>query len=124
MTAIQFMTDASGKRISAVIPIELYEKIAAESDLEEFFEPVPYEAGPNDDETVPGEVVDIKYEKGVSLQAAWRIFRGLSQEEVAATMGTSQSNIANFEKRGKLQKKTLEKLAQIYNCRVGQLTLD
>ena len=54
MSAIQFMTDAEGNRISAVIPIELFNKLAAESELDEFFEPVPFEADDNDDETIPG----------------------------------------------------------------------
>lgn len=71
MNAIQFITDAEGNRISAVIPIELFNKLAAESELDVFFEPVPYEADDNDDETIPGAVVDIRHENNVPLHGAY-----------------------------------------------------
>lgn len=121
MSAIQFITDAEGNRISAVIPIELFNKLAAETELGEFFEPVPYEADDNDDETIPGAVVDIRYANKVPLHVAWRLHRGYSQEYVAEALGITQAGVSNMEKRVKPQKATLEKLARIYDCRVTQL---
>jgi len=121
MSAIQFMTDAEGNRISAVIPIEIFNKLAAESELAEFFESVPYEADDNDDETIPGAVVDIRHENNVPLHAAWRLYRGYSQEYVAEALGITQAGVSNMKKRAKPQKATLEKLARIYDCRITQL---
>lgn len=121
MNGIQFLTDADGNRTSAVIPIELFNKLAAESDLAEFFEPVPYEADDNDDETIPGNVVDIKLANKVPLHVAWRLHRGYSQEYVAEALNITQAGVSNMEKRAKPQRATLEKLARIYDCRVTQL---
>jgi DNA-binding XRE family transcriptional regulator len=121
MSAIQFMTDAEGNRVSAVIPIELFNKLAAESELAEFFEPVPYEADDNDEETIPGAVVDLRHNNNVPLHAAWRLYRGYSQEYVAEALGITQAGVSNMERRAKPQRATLEKLAVIYDCRVTQL---
>lgn len=108
MNAIQFITDAEGNRISAVIPIELFNKLAAESELDVFFEPVPYEADDNDDETIPGAVVDIRHENNVPLHAAWRLYRGYSQEYVAEALGITQASVSNMEKRAKPQRQRLK----------------
>jgi len=51
MNAIQFLTDERGNRTGAVIPIELFNKLMAERHLDDVFESVPYEVGPDDDET-------------------------------------------------------------------------
>ena len=96
-------------------------KLAAESELAEFFEPVPYEADNNDDETIPGAVVDIRLEQKVPLYVAWCLHRGHLQEYVAEALGITQAGVSNMEKRAKPQKATLEKLARIYDCRVTQL---
>lgn len=122
MIPVQFITDEKGNRQSAIIPIELFNRLIDAVDLDELYESVPYAPGPNDDETIPHEVVGYQMKKGVSLQAAWRIYRGLSQEEVAAALGISQAGVANMEKRAKPQKATLEKLAELYDCTVSQLT--
>lgn len=124
MRNIQFLTDENGARQSAVIPIELFNKLVEAADLDEFYEPVPYTPGPNDDETIPHEVVGYQIKKGVTLQAAWRLYRGLSQEAVAEALGITQAGVANMEKRAKPQRATLEKLAQLYACRVTQLIED
>lgn len=60
----------------------------------------------------------------VSLQAAWRIHKGLSQAEVAQRLGVKQSAISQIEKSGKPRQVTLDKLAELYGCRVTQLILD
>lgn len=124
MRNIQFLTDENGARQSAVIPIDLFNKLVSAADLDEFYEPVPYVPGPNDDETIPHEVVGFQIKKGVSLQAAWRLYRGLSQEAVAEALGITQAGVANMEKRAKPQSATLEKLAKLYDCRVTQLLDD
>jgi DNA-binding XRE family transcriptional regulator len=122
MTPVQFITDEKGTRQSVIIPIELFNRLIDAADLDELYEPVPYTPGPNDDETIPHEVVGYQMQKGVSLQAAWRMYRGLSQEEVAEALGISQAGVANMEKRTKPQRTTLEKLSELYNCKVSQLT--
>ena len=124
MRNIQFLTDENGARQSAVIPIDLFNKLVDAADLDEFYEPVPYVPGPNDDETIPHEVVGFQIKKGVTLQAAWRLYRGLSQEAVAEALGITQAGVANMEKRAKPQSATLEKLAKLYDCRVTQLLDD
>lgn len=58
------------------------------------------------------------------MHVAWRLFRGLSQEDVAKELGITQAGVSNMEKRKKPQKTTLEKLAALYNCRVTQLVLE
>lgn len=124
MRNIQFLTDENGTRQSAVIPIELFNKLVDAAGLDEFYEPVPYAPGANDDETIPHEVVGIQIKKGVTLQAAWRLYRGLSQEAVAEALGISQAGVANMEKRAKPQRATLDKLAKLYDCRATQLIDD
>lgn len=124
MRNIQFLTDEKGARQSAVIPIDLFNKLVEAADLDEFYEAVPFTPGPNDDETIPHEVVGFQIKKGVTLQAAWRLYRGLSQEAVAEALGISQAGVANMEKRAKPQSATLEKLAKLYDCRVTQLIDD
>lgn len=124
MNVIQYMTDANGKRISVVIPIELFNKLIAETNLEEFFASVPYEVGDNDEETVPHDVVKIRRKEKVALHTAWRIYRGLSQAEVAKELGITQAGVSAIEQRAKPQRATLEKLAKLYHCRPEQLYLD
>ncbi|OAT26711.1 putative DNA-binding protein [Buttiauxella ferragutiae ATCC 51602] len=124
MSRIQFITDADGVKQSAVIPIELFNRLVESADLDEFYESIPVEAGPHDNETIPNEVVEIKYDKDVSLQAAWRIYRGMTQDDVATALSISQAAVAKMEKSQKPQKATLEKLAALYDCRATQLLLD
>ncbi len=67
-----------------------------------------------------GEVCDVMHKENVSLQAAWRILRGLSQQEVAAKLGISQSAVSQLEALdSRPQKRTREKLAAIYGCTRG-----
>lgn len=120
---IQFITDADGQRQSAIVPIELFERLIDETDLDDFYAPIPYAKGKHDNITIPHEVVEHMILKSVSLPAAWRLYRGLLQQEVADKLGVSQAAIAALEKVGKKpQKLTLEKLANLYNCRLEQIT--
>lgn len=83
---------------------------------------ITVEKGDNDDETIPHEVVSISIEHDISLLGAWRVYRGLSQAEVAKQTGLTQSAISQMEsKESKPQMKTLERLARVYNCRSTQL---
>ncbi|WP_147200837.1 helix-turn-helix transcriptional regulator [Pantoea sp. CCBC3-3-1] len=124
MSSVQYVYNDSGERTAAIVPIALYERMVEETELDEFFEPIPYVAGPNDDETIPHEVIEIMIDGSISLQAAWRVHRKMSQLDVAKALGVNQSAISNMEKRTKPQAGTLEKLAKLYDCRVTQLTLD
>lgn len=118
----QYIYDEAGKPQFVVIPVAEYEKLL--SDAEGEWESIPVEADEDDRETVPGAVVNVMVEQDVSLQAAWRIYRGLSQYDVAEQLGTTQSAVSQWEKLdSKPQKKTRERLAKLYHCRPEQLVL-
>lgn len=124
MGVIQYVYDDKGDCTAAIIPIELYKKMARGTDLAVVYESIPYARSQSDDETIPHEVITLMVENDVSLQAAWRMHRGMSQQNVAEALGVKQSAISNMEKRLKPQAATRERLAELYHCRVGQLTLD
>ncbi|WP_313652780.1 helix-turn-helix transcriptional regulator [Pantoea sp.] len=124
MNAIQFLTDERGNRTGAVIPIELFNRLMADRHLEDVFEALPCKAGPDDDETIPHDVMKISRRQSVPLHVAWRLYRQMSQEEVAKILGITQAGVSMLESRKKPQKKTLEKLAALYDCRTTQLYLD
>ncbi|MEI7340797.1 helix-turn-helix transcriptional regulator [Pectobacterium brasiliense] len=122
MSKLQFINDANGKPQFVVLPINEYERLMSDSD--EGYEDIPYIADEHDDETVPNDVVEIMFRDDVSLLAAWRIHRGLSQYDVAEKLGTTQSAVSQWEaKDSRPQKKTREKLAELYHCRPEQMTL-
>lgn len=121
---IEFITDSAGKRKAAIVPIELFEKLTENADLAELWEPVPYNAGKNDDAFIPGEVVDISVQKGVTLHAAWRLFRGLTQKQVAEALNITQASVSAMEKSEKPRNLNLQKLAELYDCQPEQLTDD
>lgn len=121
---IEYITDSEGNRRAAIVPIELFEKLVNETDLPEFWEPIPYEAGKNDDALIPFDVVKIKNRKDVTLQAAWRIYRKLTQKQVADAMGITQASVSAMEKSEKPRDFNLAKLAALYDCTPEQLTYD
>lgn len=121
---IEFITDSAGKRKAAIVPIELFEKMVQSSDLPELWESVPYTAGKNDDVLIPGEVVDISLQKGVTLHAAWRLYRGLTQKQVAEALNITQASVSAMEKSEKPRELNLQKLAELYHCQPEQLTDD
>lgn len=124
MANIQFITDSRGNRISAVVPIELFEKLTQDSDIAELYEPVQNETGTSDDVRYPNEVINILSEKGCTMQAAWRIYRGLTQKQVADALGIKQSTVSEFEKSERPRKDNIERLATLYECSPEQLTLE
>lgn len=120
-TGIQFITDEKGIKKSVILPLEEYERLVSEADSDDRYESIPYEAGEHDDETIPHDVISIMVDEDVSLLAAWRIYRRMTQKEVAELLGVKQSAVSQFEKVETPRKATLEKLAEIYDCRTGQL---
>lgn len=124
MANIQFITDSRGQRISAVVPIELFEKLTRDSDITELYEPVQNETGTSDNVRYPNEVINILSEKGCTMQAAWRVYRGLTQKQVAEALGIKQSTVSEFEKSERPRKDNLERLATLYKCSPEQLTLE
>ncbi|MCL7680476.1 transcriptional regulator, partial [Klebsiella pneumoniae] len=78
MLNAQIIHDKQGKPEYAVIPYELYLSVLAQLEDDETLASLPYEPDSDDDVTLPHEVVAISVEQNVSLQAAWRIWRGLS----------------------------------------------
>lgn len=125
----QYILNEQGKPLFVVLPIEEYNQLqeyktlcTTDDDEEEGWSAIAVEEGDNDDETIPHEVVSISIEHDISLLGAWRVYRGLSQAEVAKQTGLTQSAISQMEsKESKPQMKTLERLAKVYNCRPTQL---
>jgi len=64
------------------------------------------------DDLIPNEVVGYMVKEGLSAIAAWRKHLGLSQSDVAARIGISQSAYAQQETATKPRKVTREKIAQ------------
>ncbi|PHM52369.1 helix-turn-helix domain-containing protein [Xenorhabdus hominickii] len=124
MAGIQFITDENGNKQAVVLPIEEYERLLAAVDRDEDYVSIPYTKGSNDDETIPHEVISIMVDEEITLHAAWRMYRGISQTEVAEKLGITQAAISQFEKSERPRQATLEKLSTLYNCRPTQLTLD
>ncbi|URG53163.1 helix-turn-helix transcriptional regulator [Pectobacterium quasiaquaticum] len=122
--SIQVIRDKSGKPEYAVVPYELYQKLIENADDPALYESIPYTHSAEDDVSIPHEVVSIHIDQDVSLQAAWRIFRGFSQQEVATALGMTQAAVSQLESPdSRPQKRTREKLAKLYNCEPEQLTL-
>lgn len=118
----QYIYDESGNAQFVVLPVDEYEKLLAGASSD--WTNLPYLASEEDKVTVPHEVVEIMVSQNVSLQAAWRIHCGLSQYDVAAKLGTTQSAVSQWERiDSKPQKKTRERLAKLYLCCPEQLIL-
>lgn len=125
----RYINNSQGQPEFVILPITEYEDLimkASPFDDEnaEEWENIPVEASEDGDKLIPNDVVNIMFEQKVSLLAAWRIYRSLSQAEVAKHTGLTQSAISQAErKESKPQKKTREKLAKIYQCKPEQLEL-
>ena len=82
--------------------------------------------GPMDPEDervyIPHEVVGYQVKRRVSLLAAWRMHRRMTQDQLAKAMGISQAAIAQMEHKGnKLRASTIDKLAKILDADPAQL---
>ena len=71
--------------------------------------------------TVPDEVVNLAYERGVSPMAAWREHFNLTQAELAARIGVAQAAYAQMERVKQPRKATLEKVAAAMDLDIEQL---
>ena len=104
LTNIQII-EQNGKPAFAVIPYDEYLKLL-----------------PDEDVTIPHEVVRLVVKKGMNLVKAWRAYLGMTQTEVAKKAGISQAALSQMEKSGnKLRTATLEKLARVMDLSVEQL---
>ncbi|KKY90562.1 XRE family transcriptional regulator [Enterobacter cloacae] len=127
--AVQMIRDDKGKAQYVVIPYDEYFRMCLQlaeidDETDADLEDIEYERDIYDEVRLPGEVCEIMDNYNVSLQAAWRILRGLSQQEVADKMGISQSAVSQLESPdSRPQKRTREKLAAIYGCKQEQISL-
>jgi len=121
--------DDKGKALYVVIPYDEYFRMCLQlaeidDETDADLEDIEYERDIYDEVRLPGEVCEIMDNYNVSLQAAWRILRGLSQREVADKLGISQSAVSQLESPdSRPQKRTREKLAAIYGCKQEQISL-
>lgn len=120
MTKLQYINGNDGKPQFVVLPIEEYERLVGDDGYID----IPYIKSTNDHETVPNDVVQIMVRDNISLLAAWRVYRGYSQYAVAEKLGTTQSAVSQFEDvNSRPQKKTRNRLAELYDCKPEQLIL-
>lgn len=71
--------------------------------------------------SVPNQVVNVAFERGVSPMAAWREHLALTQAEVASRIGITQAAYAQMERVKQPRKATLEKVAAALGLAVEQL---
>ncbi len=104
-TEFQIIVGADGKPAFVVVPYKHFRRIR----------------GGLTEGTVPNEVVNLAYERGVSPMAAWREHFNLTQAEVAARIGITQAAYAQMERVKHPRKATLEKVAAALGLEVEQL---
>ena len=104
-TEFQIIVGADGKPAFVVVPYEQFRRMRG-----------GFTKG-----TVPNEVVNFSYERGVSPLAAWREHFNLTQAEVAARIGVTQAAYAQMERVKQPRKATLEKVAAAMGLEVEQL---
>ncbi|UWM65340.1 helix-turn-helix domain-containing protein [Enterobacter sp. CP102] len=127
--AVQLIKDDNGKTQYVVIPYDEYFRMCLQmaeidDETDEDLEDIEVEHDEYDNVELPGEVCDVMHNENVSLQAAWRILRGMSQQEVADKLEISQSAVSQLEALdSRPQKRTREKLAAIYGCKQEQISL-
>ena len=93
----------------AVIPYEHYLELVGRDEDGEVY--------------IPDEIVGLCIQEELSLIAAWRTYKKMTQSDLATSIGVTQSAIAQIEKLGsKPQRRTLEKIAKALKVQVEQLT--
>ena len=73
------------------------------------------------DDGVPAEVVDLSFDHNYSAARAWREYLGLTQSEVAARMGISQSAYSQHENAEQLTQTMRTKVAMALGIKAEQL---
>ena len=104
-TEFQVIVGANGKPAFVVVPYAEFRKMKAS-----------FAAG-----SVPNEVVNLSFERGVLAMGAWREHLGLTQAELAVRVGVSQAAYAQMERAKVPRKATLEKVASAMGLEAQQL---
>jgi DNA-binding XRE family transcriptional regulator len=104
-TEFQIIVGADGKPAFVVVPYAQFRRMQ----------------GGFSQGTVPNEVVDLSFERGMSPMAAWREHFGLTQAEVAARIGITQAAYAQMERVRQPRRATLQKVASAMGLDVEQL---
>ncbi len=89
----QMIRERDGKPISALVPIEEYERLLRAA--EDFADLAVHEAV-KDEETVPAELV-YRIMGGENRVRLWREYRGLSQDELDRRVDVSQAYLSSIE---------------------------
>ncbi len=107
----EFRITEDGGRKYAVVPLERFTELVER-------------AGGADALTIPHAVVARHLTAGVPLWKAWREHLGLTQTDLARTLGVSQAQIAQWERAGaRPRHATLKRLAAAMGLHVAQLSL-
>lgn len=107
-TEHQIIRAPDGSPLYALVPWDEYEEA--------------FEGRPDEDVTIPHEVVELVHLQGLSMIRAWREHLGLSQREVAGRMGVSQPAFAKMEAPGVTPRlPTLKKIAAALGVEWEQL---
>jgi DNA-binding XRE family transcriptional regulator len=120
MTGIQFI-ERDGKREFAVIPIELYERLAAA--LEDADDAALFDAARATDDgfRIPAQVANAILD-GEQPVKAWREHRALTQEVVADKAGISKAYLCQIETRKRVGAlKTLKAIAQALEISINEV---
>lgn len=123
MTTIQFI-ERDGKREFAVIPIELYERLAAA--LEDADDAALFDAARAADDgfRIPAAVASALLD-GEQPIKVWREHRGLTQDVLAEKAGISKAYLCQIETRRRVGAlKTLKALADALALKVDDLRED
>ena len=123
MTGIQFI-ERDGKREFAVIPIELFERLAAA--MEDAEDAALFDAvrAADDGFRIPAAVADAILD-GEHPVKAWRDLRGLTQEVLAEQAGISKAYLCQIETRKRVGAlKTLKAVAKALAVSVDELHED
>ena len=132
MKQYQTIQDTNGKDLFVLVPVAEFKALTEANEYNFPFDDetdddlieIEHQSDEFDDVSIPSDIAFIMIEKDVNALTAWRIYRNLSQQEVAEKTGLSQSAISQAERKGnRPQKRTREKLAKIYGCTPEQLAV-
>lgn len=78
----------------------------------------------NEKVSFPLEVAEMTTLKKYGLIKAWRIYRGMTQKDLASKMNITQGTLSQIERSETNQTETLQRVAAVLNVSPEQLTLD